>query len=62
MKKGLFLGFCVLGILILTSSLGFSWGSATHTYIADRIGAFFPLMNPPRRRKRKTPLQTPRKA
>jgi hypothetical protein len=45
MKKGLFLGFCVLGILILTSSLGFSWGSATHAYIADRIGAFFPLMN-----------------
>jgi len=45
MKK--FLPLVLLGLvfLLFSTSMVFSWGSATHAYIADHIGKFLPLMN-----------------
>jgi hypothetical protein len=45
MKKALALGILSLAFLLFSSSMAFSWGSATHAYIASRIGKILPLMN-----------------
>jgi len=45
MKKFFTLVLLGLVFLLYSTSMAFSWGSATHAYIADHIGKFLPLMN-----------------
>jgi len=45
MKKLFTLVLLGLVFLLFSTSMAFSWGSATHAYIADHIGKFLPLMN-----------------
>jgi hypothetical protein len=45
MKKLFTLVLLGLVFLLFSTSMAFSWGSATHAYIAGHIGKFLPLMN-----------------
>ncbi len=45
MKKAFTLGILVPVFLLFSASMAFSWGSATHAYIAAKIGKIWPLMN-----------------
>ena len=45
MKKGIVLSLSFVLLLAWAAVPAFSWGSATHAYIAGRIGMIFPMMN-----------------